>query len=303
MAIGRTNTGGGGTGATLTVTAPAGVTVTVSRDGKTYTKTANADGLAVFRGLKTGTWVVTITDGVQTSTPKVVEVTADYAATMSFSVATINVTYAIGAVCTATNGDIKLEANDTSGVWELPVPVFGDWTITDGTETKTVSVTEGASAINVNIRRLYLFQNGDECASVTGGYLTHATSPGYAKLDGGSIKLHVDGSNTNTKLTQANSQNKLQRNNYTKLVAMWKKGSVNSSATARVSAGISSDTTKNETFISKASDNVSSSTSSDIKTLVVDIPNTIDEFYLKLQYKLTSEYHSTNILFTEVYMV
>lgn len=77
------NGGSGGTGATLAVTAPAGCTVTVSKDGKTKTKTAGADGLAVFKGLETGTWTVTITDGEQTA-QKIVAVTADYATDVSF---------------------------------------------------------------------------------------------------------------------------------------------------------------------------------------------------------------------------
>ena len=65
--IGRVNTGGGGTGAKLTVTAPAGCTVTVSKDGKTKTKVAGSDGIVVFKGLASGSWTVTITDGSQTA--------------------------------------------------------------------------------------------------------------------------------------------------------------------------------------------------------------------------------------------
>lgn len=66
MAIGKTNVGGG-SGGTLTVTAPAGCTVTVSKDGKAKTKTAGTDGVAVFKGLDTGEWTVTITDGADSS--------------------------------------------------------------------------------------------------------------------------------------------------------------------------------------------------------------------------------------------
>lgn len=81
--IGRTNTGGGGVGGVLTVTAPAGVAVEVSKDGKTKRKTANADGLAVFKGLAAGTWMVTITDGTQTATQQVT-INADYSVTIAF---------------------------------------------------------------------------------------------------------------------------------------------------------------------------------------------------------------------------
>ena len=71
--------GSGGSGGTLTVTAPADVTVTVSKDGKSYTKTADSSGTAVFKGLKTGTWTVTITDGAQSAAQQVT-VNADYGA-------------------------------------------------------------------------------------------------------------------------------------------------------------------------------------------------------------------------------
>lgn len=84
--IGMTNAGGGGggSGATLTITAPAGCTVTLSKDGKTKTRVANADGIAEFKGLKTGSWTVTIAKDGKTAT-KNVTITADYATTLSFS--------------------------------------------------------------------------------------------------------------------------------------------------------------------------------------------------------------------------
>ena len=74
----------GGKGAALTVTAPGGSTVTVSKDGKTLTRVAGADGVVVFRGLETGTWTITIKDGEQTAS-KTVEITADYTEEISFS--------------------------------------------------------------------------------------------------------------------------------------------------------------------------------------------------------------------------
>ena len=81
------NGGGGsasGVGGMLTVTAPAGVTVTLAKDDKTKTKIAGSDGIAVFKGLEAGNWVVTITDGTHTAT-KTVTITTDYAMTISFS--------------------------------------------------------------------------------------------------------------------------------------------------------------------------------------------------------------------------
>lgn len=72
-----------GDGGTLTVNTLAGVTVTVSKDDKTFTKTADTEGTAVFKKLETGIWTVTISDGEQTSS-KTVSITADYSLPMSF---------------------------------------------------------------------------------------------------------------------------------------------------------------------------------------------------------------------------
>ena len=142
--IGRVNTGGG-TGGTLTVTAPAGVTVTVSKDGKTKTKVAGADGLAVFKGLKSGQWTLTITDGEQTA-QKTVTITADYSTAITFFAATINVTYPAGSTCTATDGVTTLTAPDTSGTWTCIVDNAGTWTFTavkgELTNSAVVNVTE-----------------------------------------------------------------------------------------------------------------------------------------------------------------
>ena len=156
--IGKTNGGSGGTGATLTVTAPAGCTVTISRDGKAKTKTAGADGLAVFQGLATGEWTLTITDGSQTAS-KVVTVTADYETGITFFAASINISYPDGAVCTATDGVTTMFAPDTSGVWACVVPNAGTWTVQcsyDGyMDTETVSITSHGQDVSVTFISRY----------------------------------------------------------------------------------------------------------------------------------------------------
>lgn len=75
----------GKTGATLTVTTKAeGITVTVTKGELIYTKTTGADGTAVFSGLETGTWTITISDGSQTNTDTVYLV-ADYTKALSLA--------------------------------------------------------------------------------------------------------------------------------------------------------------------------------------------------------------------------
>ena len=167
--------GGSGTGATLTLTAPAGAVVTVSKDGKAKTKVAGADGVAVFKGLSTGTWTVTITDGEQTA-QKTVTITADYSTFIAFFAATIHVTYPAGSTCTATDGATTLTAPDTSGTWDCVVPNVGTWTVraTDGTNSKSASVSITADGQSKSVTLAYwngeLYDAGNQYTSITGGW-------------------------------------------------------------------------------------------------------------------------------------
>lgn len=160
--IGRVNTGGGGAGGTLTVTAPANVTVTVSKDGKTKTKNSGTSGVVVFKGLASGTWTLTITDGSQTSSKPVV-VTADYSTVIAFFAATINITYPAGSTCTCSDGTTTLSAPDTSGTWACIVPNAGTWTATSTSETETdskaVTITTDGQSTSVELSyALFLFK-------------------------------------------------------------------------------------------------------------------------------------------------
>lgn len=149
--------GGGGTGCTLTVTAPVGATVTISKDGKSKPSKVATTGTVVFKGLETGTWTITITDGTETAS-KTVEIRADYQAEITFFSATINITYPAGLTCTATDGVTTLTAPDTSGTWACVVPNAGPWTValSNGlTETVTVADQGGAT-----IDKWYLLKNG-----------------------------------------------------------------------------------------------------------------------------------------------
>lgn len=70
--------------AILTITAPVGATVTVSKDGKSKPSKVATTGTVVFKGLETGTWAITITNGTDTAT-KTVEIRADYNAKIDFN--------------------------------------------------------------------------------------------------------------------------------------------------------------------------------------------------------------------------
>ena len=75
--------GGGGSGGTLTVTGVAGSTVTVSNGDKSYTRTLDSNGTATFKGLSSGAWTVTMTDGTRTAT-RTVSVEADQELTIEY---------------------------------------------------------------------------------------------------------------------------------------------------------------------------------------------------------------------------
>lgn len=165
---------GGGSGGTLNVTAPANVTVTVSKDGKAKTKNSGTSGVVVFKGLASGTWTLTITDGSQTSSKPVV-VTADYSTVIAFFAATINITYPAGSTCTCSDGTTTLSAPDTSGTWACIVPNAGTWTAaaTDGVENTSESVsitTDGQIAAIELSYLLWLYKSGNTYNAVTGGW-------------------------------------------------------------------------------------------------------------------------------------
>lgn len=150
--------GGGSAGATLTVTAPAGVTVTLTRGGKTKTATADSGGKAVFRGLETGTWTLTITDGTDTVS-KAVEITANYTEEIMFFAAHLQIVYPAGLVCRATEGENSLTAPNTTGTWNCTVYHRGTWTFTAGDWSAEVEVAANGQAETVRLAR-WLVKDG-----------------------------------------------------------------------------------------------------------------------------------------------
>ena len=156
---------GGGTGGTLVVTGVAGDTVTATKDGKSYKRTFNASGIATFKGLKTGTWAITMTDGSQSVTQNVT-INADYTLTMAYFSALITTTWPEGSTCSCTDGTSTLYAPDTSGSYTFNVPNKGTWTVTatngDKTASKSVSITaEGQVETIELLYALYIFKEGE----------------------------------------------------------------------------------------------------------------------------------------------
>lgn len=190
--IGRVNTGGG-SGCILTITAVASETVTISKNGKSKSKTTDSKGIAVFRGLDTGKWTIVIVRGGVPIT-RVVTVTADYHVAIPLFAATINITYPAGSTCTCSDGTTTLSAPDTSGTWVCTVPNAGTWTVssTDGDKSKSADVVITTDGQTESVTLLYithLFNNGDTCDAITGGWGTGATSGGSASISGQQISI------------------------------------------------------------------------------------------------------------------
>lgn len=173
--------GGAGGGATLVVSCPANVTVAVSKDDKSYTKNSGSLGSATFKGLTTGTWTVKIQSSSQTAT-KNITITADYAITMAFFAAYINITYPANSTCVVqTSGGITVASDsntDSSAkTWTATVGATGTYTVTatstsDSSKTKSTTVditTDGQSKSVTLSYELVLFDNGTY-ASETGGW-------------------------------------------------------------------------------------------------------------------------------------
>ena len=157
----------GGEGGTLKVNAPPLVAVTITnKAGKTKTKTANADGMAIFKGLASGKWNVTIVNSDGKPTTITADVQTEYTVTIAFFSATINITYPAGSTCTCSDGTTTLSAPDTSGTWACIVPNAGTWTAaaTDGEKnaSETVSINTDGQIASIELRyRELLYQAGD----------------------------------------------------------------------------------------------------------------------------------------------
>ena len=191
--------GGGGSGATLVVSSPANVSVTVFKGDKSYTKNSGSLGSSTFKGLATGTWTVTISGNGQTAT-KTIAITADYAITIAFFSATINITYPANSNCVVANSGGQTVASDTNTgtsakTWTATVNAKGTYTVTatatDGsgkTKSTTVSITTDGQSESVTLSyELVLFNNG-----VVSGYAWNSSNNngyGDGKVSNGLIYL------------------------------------------------------------------------------------------------------------------
>lgn len=202
--------GGSGSGATLVVSCPANVTVTVSKDDKSYTKNSGSLGSATFKGLATGEWTVTIEGNEQTAT-KNITITADYAITMAFFAAYINITYPANSTCTVKTSGGTTVASDSNTdssakTWTATVNSTGTYTITatatDGSgksKSTTVSITADGQSESVTLRYGIDLINGND---ITGGWSVGYSQNSTPTITTGTDKITVSSKSTDTQ--QAN---------------------------------------------------------------------------------------------------
>lgn len=89
--------------------------------------------------------------------------------------ATIKVTYPSGSTLTCTDGTTTLTATTTTGSYTFTVPNAGTWTVKavsgSNTASKSVSITTSGQTASVTLSYIvYLYNAGDTCESVTGGW-------------------------------------------------------------------------------------------------------------------------------------
>lgn len=96
-------------------------------------------------------------------------------------------TYPAGSVCTCTDGSRTFKLKDTSGYGEFYPPYAGTWTVTatDGTETasETVEITAEGQSVSVELSYgVFFYNKGDECSSITGGWIKGTSSIGMGSF-------------------------------------------------------------------------------------------------------------------------
>lgn len=282
--------GGGGSGGTLVVTSSGAGTVTVSNTalGKSYSKTVAAGGSVTFKGLKTGDWTVTLSNGAQTTT-KTVTINADYSVSIAYFSATISVTYPANSTCVVTNSGGQTVASDTNTgsstkTWTATVGATGTYTVTatatDGSgksKSQSVSITADGQSKSVGLSyELVLFDKdkGIDRTDITGG---------WSKYKDGYIGYYVNDDNSGG--CGCMCQTAIDMTPYTKLVI--KTGGIICDVSAN--GGLSSYYNGNEYV--NLSPRISLSSNS---TLALDISNVNSAMYIGFNTGIHGDYYAVD---------
>ena len=198
---------GGGAGGILTVMGTTGDTATVSKDGKTF----DANGSAVFKGLASGVWTVTMRNNIGQTSTKTIEITADYLSTISYFSATISVTYPANSTCVVTDSSGATVASDTNTdtnakTWTATVGSTGTYTITatetGGSKTKTATVSIAAEGESKSVTigyTLEIYNAGVFGTDTSGEEFTVGTRTDYNSItqNSNNLKWRCDANTSN----------------------------------------------------------------------------------------------------------
>lgn len=295
--------GSGGEGGTLKVNAPPLVAVTITnKAGKTKTKTANADGMAIFNGLASGEWNVTIVNSDGKPTTITADVQTEYTVTIAFFSATIDITYPAGSTCTCSDGTTTISAPDTSGTWACIVPNAGTWTAaaTDGVEntSESVSITTDGQTVAVELSYYtYLFKPNTDTTNVTGGWQLNSNG----SLDSAGDQLVATFTNAYNHGSAFNvaTINKIDFTEFTTLVATCKAADRNNAAPSSATFAVAS-TQSGFNNAGTASTKVASATfSNSTTTVTIDVSGISGSYYVTFVVGL-SNYNTGTLTVDEV---
>lgn len=131
--------------------------------------------------------------------------------------AAIGVTYPAGSTLTCTNGTSTLKAKTTSGQWVFAIPKAGTWTVTatDGTNSKSQSVSITSEGQSVKMELGYSYEILNSSVNNTGGWYTaEDTDNGcYVTPGANNIILHYVGDGSNN-WAVASTKNIFEVGNY-----------------------------------------------------------------------------------------
>ena len=281
--------GGGGSGGTLVVTSSGAGTVTVSNTvlGKSYSKSVTAGGSVTFKGLKTGEWTVTVSNGTQTST-KTITITSDYSTSIAYFSATISITYPATSTCVVTNSSGQTVASDTNTgsstkTWTATVNAKGTYTVTatatdssGKSKSQSVNITADGQSESVTLSYFtYYYNKGNTCDSVTGGWVKTGTG-GSLTFNSASMTLVA---NSYQNLTDAATANTVSLANIKTLYFSVKSATTYGKAgSPRI--GVSTINNPKSNTESQWTASATLSASDEFQTVNVDVSGCPDSYYI-----------------------
>lgn len=192
--------------------------------------------------------------------------------------AAIGVKYSAGLTLTCTNGTKTFKAKTTSGQWVFAIPETGTWIVTatdpaDPTKTKseTVEITTEGQNVNVDLAELVLFDFGNQCEDITGGWGVLNGSSSNASIKDDSI--YVGNTGTGGHGHMAATINKVKVDGYKTL-----KASVNVTDAGHIFGVSNTRERLGNTFVAS----VTTSTLG-FDTLELPVENVVGAYYILFQ--------------------